>query len=104
MLNQMLSCGGKNCKTYKYNIMKFIVSTIKEINGKPLFRGAYKSTVKCKNIHGQEFTKEVWCIDINSLEEFYVLVKEYGNLALFCEGFYREEILQINLFDEVCGA
>ena len=84
--------------------MKFIVSTIEEIDGKPLFKEAYRSTVECKNIHGQEFTEEEWCIDINSLEEFYVLVKEYGNLALFCEDFYREEILKINLFDEVCGA
>lgn len=68
--------------------MKFIVSTIEEIDGKPLFKEVYRITVKCKNIHGQEFTKEVWCIDINSLEEFYVLVKEYGNLALFCEDFF----------------
>ena len=48
--------------------MKFIVSTIEEIDGKPLFKEAYRSTVECKNIHGQEFTEEVWCIDINSLE------------------------------------
>ena len=39
--------------------MKFIVSTIEEIDGKPLFKEAYRSTVECKNIHGQEFTEEV---------------------------------------------
>lgn len=83
--------------------MKFIVSTIKEIDGKPLFKGAYKSTVKGENRRGQEFTRDVWCIDINSLEEFYVLVKEYGDLALFREDSFHEEILEINLFDEVCG-
>ena len=99
----MLSCGGKNCKTYKYTIMKFIVLTDKGIKGNIPFEGAYEDTVKYKNPKA-EFTRKEWCIDINSLEEFYVLVKEYGNLALFCEDFYREEILKINLFDEVCGA
>lgn len=82
--------------------MKFVVSTIKEIDGKPLFKGAYKSTIKCKSSRGQEFTEEVWCIDINSLEEFHALVKEYGDLALFHEDFFHEEIIKICLFDEVC--
>lgn len=103
MLNQMLSCGGKNCKTYKYTIMKFIVLTDKGIKGNIPFEGAYEDTVKYKNPKA-EFTRKEWCIDINSLEELLVLMNKYGALVVSQEDYSRAEIPTIMLFDENCGA
>ena len=99
----MLSCGGKNCKTYKYNIMKFIISTDKGRKGNIPFEGAYEVYAKDKSPKKEYIVKE-WCADINSLEELMDLVKDLGSIVINPVGYSVSEMPSINLFDEVCGA